>query len=260
MPGGRSGVATSGWRSARARRSSLRCPDSASWSCSTRSTRRATRTASRPATTPATSRWSGPGSRGPAWSSAAPLPRPRASPASGTGWPSPAAGAGGRPAAAPDRSPGPAARAASPRGRCGALVGGLDEAVSATLARGEQALLLLNRRGFCRLSCSARPAATVAECANCSISLTVHQAPPGLRCHYCGADHPLARSCAACGEPVQPDARPRYPAAGAADGGAISGRAAGPDGSRHHEHQVVAPPRSSMRSAGARWTSCSGPR
>ena len=77
----------------------------------------------------------------------------------------------------------------------------LDEAVAATLARGEQVLLLLNRRGFAAyLQCQA--CGTVVECANCSISLTVHQAPPGLRCHYCGADHPLARSCAACGQPV----------------------------------------------------------
>jgi primosomal protein N' (replication factor Y) len=77
----------------------------------------------------------------------------------------------------------------------------LDDAVAATLARKEQALLLLNRRGFAAyLQCHACGA--VAECANCSISLTVHQAPPGLRCHYCGADHPLARRCASCGEPV----------------------------------------------------------
>jgi primosomal protein N' (replication factor Y) len=77
----------------------------------------------------------------------------------------------------------------------------LDEAVHSTLARGEQALLLLNRRGFAAyLQCQA--CGEVAECANCSISLTVHQAPPGLRCHYCGADHPLARNCAACGQPV----------------------------------------------------------
>lgn len=77
----------------------------------------------------------------------------------------------------------------------------LDEAVHATLARGEQALLLLNRRGFAAyLQCPA--CGEVPECTNCSISLTVHQAPPGLRCHYCGAEHPLARSCAACGQPV----------------------------------------------------------
>jgi primosomal protein N' (replication factor Y) len=78
----------------------------------------------------------------------------------------------------------------------------LDDAVQGTLARGEQALLLLNRRGFASfLQCPSCGA--VAQCHQCSISLTVHQSPPGLRCHYCNATEPLARACAACGHAVQ---------------------------------------------------------
>jgi len=78
----------------------------------------------------------------------------------------------------------------------------LDEATSATLSRAEQVLLLLNRRGFAAtLQCQACGAAR--PCPRCSIALTVHQAPPRLRCHYCGHDEPIPPGCAECGGAVQ---------------------------------------------------------
>jgi primosomal protein N' (replication factor Y) len=78
----------------------------------------------------------------------------------------------------------------------------LDEAVVTTLARKEQALLLLNRRGFASfLQCP--DCGEVWHCPRCSISLTVHQYPPGLRCHYCDHREPLPLTCRACGSPVQ---------------------------------------------------------
>jgi primosomal protein N' (replication factor Y) len=78
----------------------------------------------------------------------------------------------------------------------------LDAAMVATLARGEQALLLLNRRGYAAfLQCL--DCGEVWQCPRCSISLTVHRAPPGLRCHYCGHDEPLPFTCRACANPVQ---------------------------------------------------------
>jgi primosomal protein N' (replication factor Y) len=78
----------------------------------------------------------------------------------------------------------------------------LDAAVVAALARHEQALLLLNRRGFATvLQCP--DCGVVRQCPRCSISLTVHQTPPGLRCHYCGHDEPIPPACPECGSAVQ---------------------------------------------------------
>lgn len=78
----------------------------------------------------------------------------------------------------------------------------LDHAMAGTLERGEQVLLLLNRRGFASfLQCGSCGA--VAECPRCSISLTVHQSPAGLRCHYCDYHGPLPTACAACQHAVQ---------------------------------------------------------
>jgi len=78
----------------------------------------------------------------------------------------------------------------------------LDRAVSDVLAHGEQAMLLLNRRGFASfLQCPE--CGDVPQCPQCSISLTVHQAPPALRCHYCAHEAPLATSCGRCGDAVQ---------------------------------------------------------
>ncbi|HYA52786.1 MAG TPA: primosomal protein N', partial [Streptosporangiaceae bacterium] len=78
----------------------------------------------------------------------------------------------------------------------------LDDAVSGVLARQEQIILLLNRRGFAAflqcLSCGA-----VRGCPRCSIALTVHQTPPRLRCHYCAHEEPIPPSCPVCGHPVQ---------------------------------------------------------
>jgi primosomal protein N' (replication factor Y) len=74
--------------------------------------------------------------------------------------------------------------------------------VATALARDEQVLLLLNRRGFATIlqcgSCGA-----VRQCPNCSIALTVHQSPARLRCHYCAYAEPVPGTCTECGHTVQ---------------------------------------------------------
>ncbi|HEX7023382.1 MAG TPA: primosomal protein N' [Gemmatimonadales bacterium] len=78
----------------------------------------------------------------------------------------------------------------------------LDVALNTVLDRGEQAILLLNRRGYAAfLQCPE--CGVVPECPDCSIALTLHRVPPGLRCHYCGRHFPVPEKCAACGHPVQ---------------------------------------------------------
>jgi len=60
----------------------------------------------------------------------------------------------------------------------------LSEALQQNLERGEQSLLLLNRRGFAPyLLCS--DCGTTFRCPNCEITLTYHQERRQLRCHYC---------------------------------------------------------------------------
>ncbi|HEU5357927.1 MAG TPA: primosomal protein N', partial [Gemmatimonadales bacterium] len=78
----------------------------------------------------------------------------------------------------------------------------LDAAVDRALARKEQVLLLLNRRGFASfLQCEACGA--VRDCPNCSISLTVHRTPERLACHYCAHAEPMPKACGECGSPLQ---------------------------------------------------------
>ncbi|HEU4829554.1 MAG TPA: primosomal protein N', partial [Gemmatimonadales bacterium] len=78
----------------------------------------------------------------------------------------------------------------------------LDDAIGAAVARGEQVILLLNRRGFAAyLQCP--DCGSVRHCPDCTISLTVHQTPASLRCHYCGHEEPVPAECPECGGAVQ---------------------------------------------------------
>ena len=73
----------------------------------------------------------------------------------------------------------------------------LDQALATTLARGEQALLLLNRRGWAAFLQCAECGEAV-ECPDCSIALTVHSHPDLLRCHYCDYQAPIPLACPIC--------------------------------------------------------------
>ena len=74
----------------------------------------------------------------------------------------------------------------------------LHEAMRTTLARGEQVLLFLNRRGFASYPvCSACGEAI--QCKNCDISLTLHQTANAYKCHYCGFTRAAVSNCKTCG-------------------------------------------------------------
>jgi len=78
----------------------------------------------------------------------------------------------------------------------------LDIAISGALERGEQVILLLNRRGFATfVQCPA--CGNVPGCPQCAIALTVHRTPPVMRCHYCGHEEPIPETCVVCGHATQ---------------------------------------------------------
>ncbi|MFY9942140.1 MAG: primosomal protein N' [Desulfobacterales bacterium] len=74
----------------------------------------------------------------------------------------------------------------------------LETAIGAVLARNQQALLFLNRRGFASLPICAACGEAL-KCANCDITLTYHRHANAYRCHYCGFSRSAAASCPVCG-------------------------------------------------------------
>ncbi len=76
----------------------------------------------------------------------------------------------------------------------------LDTALSACLARGEQAMLFINRRGHSTFI-SCRACGKTLKCDNCDVSLTYHRAGDVLRCHYCGLTQKPPDACPSCGSP-----------------------------------------------------------
>ena len=101
----------------------------------------------------------------------------------------------------------------------------LAAAIEDRLARREQVLILLNRRGYAT-AVFCRQCGDAFECPNCSISLTVHTARHGwrARCHYCNYSLAVPKVCRACAAPyleqsgfgteqVEHRVRERFPAA-----------------------------------------------
>jgi primosomal protein N' (replication factor Y) len=75
----------------------------------------------------------------------------------------------------------------------------LERALHECLGKGEQSILLLNRRGYASfVQCSA--CEWVAACPDCSISLTYHRSPERLVCHYCRHQEAPRETCPQCGE------------------------------------------------------------
>lgn len=100
-----------------------------------------------------------------------------------------------------------AANAQAPRVRCvdlreQILQAGLApvtlKAIASTLARGEQVLVFLNRRGYAPVlichSCGWQ-----AQCARCDAKPTLHRDPMRLSCHHCGSEQRPPSHCPECG-------------------------------------------------------------
>jgi primosomal protein N' (replication factor Y) len=80
------------------------------------------------------------------------------------------------------------------------------QALTDTLARGEQSLVFLNRRGYApALYCPS--CAWVSPCPRCSARLVFHRATPHstrshrLKCHHCGFETRIPPECPSCGNP-----------------------------------------------------------
>ncbi len=64
---------------------------------------------------------------------------------------------------------------------------------------GEQAIVLLNRRGWSPVV-SCQSCGHTLTCQQCDISQTYHRAVRKVKCHYCGEERPLPLTCPACGQ------------------------------------------------------------
>ncbi|MEQ1507170.1 MAG: primosomal protein N', partial [Myxococcota bacterium] len=73
----------------------------------------------------------------------------------------------------------------------------VEQALRDTFARGGQAIVLYNRRGYATMvECGG--CGSVYECPNCAISMTLHRKVSIVCCHYCGLKLPYTGACPVC--------------------------------------------------------------
>src|SRR5206468_5629290 len=75
----------------------------------------------------------------------------------------------------------------------------LRTAISARIAKREQTILFLNRRGF-STSLLCRNCGKARDCPNCSVALTFHRSMSRLNCHLCGHTAAVPKKCPECGQ------------------------------------------------------------
>ncbi|WP_164669057.1 primosomal protein N' [Virgibacillus doumboii] len=73
----------------------------------------------------------------------------------------------------------------------------LKEKIEQCIKRGEQVVLLLNRRGYSTFV-MCRECGHVKECPHCDIALTYHKNSNQLKCHYCSYEEPMPLNCPSC--------------------------------------------------------------
>jgi primosomal protein N' (replication factor Y) len=74
---------------------------------------------------------------------------------------------------------------------------GVVELIADTHARGEQSMVILNRRGFAQFVLCG-DCGEALKCPNCSVSTTLHSRGSRELCHYCGFSRPTLTECTAC--------------------------------------------------------------
>jgi primosomal protein N' (replication factor Y) len=74
-----------------------------------------------------------------------------------------------------------------------ALVEGIKERIE----RGEQTVLLLNRRGYTTFVL-CRDCGETLQSPHCAVTLTYHQHEDRLKCHYCGVEAAMPKTCPSC--------------------------------------------------------------
>ena len=109
-------------------------------------------------------------------------------------------------------------------GNTGVISRELARRTDIALARGEQVIFFLNRRGFStRILCP--DCGFVMTCPDCGIPLTYHKSVNAAVCHYCGRRFPVPGTCPDCGsrfiryigagtEKVEEEVRRIWPEAG----------------------------------------------
>ena len=73
----------------------------------------------------------------------------------------------------------------------------LQQALVTTVAEGEQAIVLLNRRGYSTFV-MCRDCGHTITCPHCAVALVYHSAHEDMRCHYCGNTAPVPTECPNC--------------------------------------------------------------
>ena len=71
------------------------------------------------------------------------------------------------------------------------------EKMNMALENGEQAIVLLNRRGFSTVI-SCKECGYTHKCPNCDIPLTYHKSTNSMKCHYCDYTTPKLNTCPEC--------------------------------------------------------------
>ena len=94
------------------------------------------------------------------------------------------------------------------------------DAISETLATGQQVMLFINRRGFAPIV-QCKKCGWTATCPDCSVGMTYHKRVGKLLCHMCGRTAPLTKACPECGtdvsmrgvglEKIQEEVNARFP-------------------------------------------------